>query len=338
MGPASARLRVRVVRLLALILFVCSASACDNASTSKRTAEQPTPTGGQPTIVSLTPSITQMLIDMGKREQIVGVSTEDKQLEGVPRCGSFNDPILARVMQLGPDLVLTESVRADAAQVPALLRQRAKQGVYQLGILPHSLSIADVQRGLADPERGLGKLVGDQPSAQRAERLMVERLQAVAGAVADAMRPRVLTLLHPQTLGTLGTGVVHAELLELAGAVNAAGQYDTGYLTLTRSQVLQTADPDVILIFEPNGRPITNNDPRLTALKDLAVPAVTNHRIVVIDHPQGLLLSTALPEVLMQIASAVHPDRTEAIRQAYDAAGTNASAQTDAQENAEGSR
>ena len=105
-----------------------------------------------------------------------------------------------------------------------------------------------------------------------------------------------------------------------AGGTNALASFDTGYLTLDRAQLQQTIRPDVILILEPGGSELADNDPRLRALDGLTVPAVMNRRFSVIQHPQAMLPSTALPEVLVEIATVRHPDRAAAIREAYDAA------------------
>jgi len=320
--PAAARRIGRRCTAALLLLLALTAAGCDpsadRSDTNGASADAEPPRAEAPTIVSLTPAVTQMLIDMGKRDQIIGISREDTAELDTAQVGSYNDPLLANLLKLGPDLVITETVDGELDRVPPRLRSYAADGVFRLAVLPHSLSIADVQRALTDPERGLGHVVGDPEAAARARRTMSRRMQRVREAVADAPRPRVLMLLQPTTLGAIGTGVTHAELLELAGAVNAAGAFEAGYVTLTRSQVQQTVRPDIVLILKPNSAPITGpDDPRLAALRGLDVPAVTQQRIVVIDHPQVLLASTALPGVLRQMAKAIHPDRTEAIDRAY---------------------
>lgn len=295
--------------------------ACDDAASNlPASADEPGFSHDNPTIVSLTPSITQMLIDMGKNERIVGLSTEDHQLKDVPRCGSFNDPIIAQVLELKPDIVLTETPSGGPGEVPQRLRSLAADGVFDLAVLPHMESIADIQRALTDEQAGLGRIVGDPDAAMAAWRQMAIRMELVEDAVESSPSPRVMMLIDPVTLGTIGTGVTHDELLKRANAVNAAESYNTGYLTLTRSQVQQSARPDVILIFESGGPPLKDNDPRLRALAGLGVPAVENERIVLIDHPHAMLPSTGLAGVLAEMAAAIHPDRAAAIERAYDMA------------------
>jgi ABC-type hemin transport system substrate-binding protein len=276
--------------------------------------------GGEPTIVSLTPAITRMLIDMGKQDQLVGVSKEDDASLGLPVCGSYNNPVIARIVELKPDLVLTESPLGEAGDVPPLLRSLADEGLFELKIIPHSRSIADVERALIDAEAGLGAAIGDAQAAERARKLMSLRIQLVGDVLKDAERPRVLMLINPSTLGAIGTGVTHDELLRLAGGTNAMSHINSGYLTLDRAQLQQTVRPDVVLILEPSGSELSDSDPRLRAFEGLAVPVNTTRRFSVIQHPQAMLPSTALPEVMLEMALVLHPDRAAAIREAYDTA------------------
>lgn len=273
-----------------------------------------------PTIVSLTPAITRMLIDMGKGGQIIGVAEHDDASMGLPVCGSYNKPVIARIVALKPDLVLTESPMGQLGDVPALLRRLSDEGVFELRVIPHSRSIADVRQALIDPGEGLGVAVGDLPAASRAEKLMQLRIELIHGVVKDAKPPRTLMLINPTTLGAIGTGVTHHELLQLAGGVNALAHVDTGYLTLDRAQLQQSVRPEVVLIFEPGGSELSDADVRLRAFEGLAIPVNTTRRFAVVDHPNAMLPSTALPEVMLEMALALHPAKAAAIREAYDTA------------------
>lgn len=313
--------RIRCV-ILALLLgvFLLGQAACEPVSNDASDNASPDAPADAPRLVSLTPAITQMLIDMGKRDRIVGVSKEDADELGLPVCGSFNNPVIAKIVELNPDVVLTESPMGRLSGVPPLLRSLADEGVFELRVIPHSQSIAAVERALTDAEVGLGAAVGDRDAAEKARRLMALRIELVRAALAGATPPKVLMLINPTTLGAIGTNVTHDELLGLAGGVNALAHLDTGYLTLDRASLQQNLRPEVVLILEPGGVALRKDDPRLRAMEGLAIPAVTKQRIVVIKHPQAMLPSTTLPEVLVEIAIALHPDRADRIREAYDAA------------------
>ncbi|MBX2852677.1 MAG: ABC transporter substrate-binding protein [Phycisphaeraceae bacterium] len=306
--------------VLLVCLLACSLMGCDAGRERSSDDTSATSGGDGPTIVSLTPAITRMLIDMGKQDQLVGVSMEDDASLGLPVCGSYNSPVTARIVELKPDLVLTESPLGEMGDVPPLLRSLSDEGLFELKIIPHSRSIADVQRALIDAEAGLGAAVGDPEAAEHAGKLMSLRIELVGAVLKDAQRPRVLMLINPTTLGAIGTGVTHDELLRLAGGTNALAHVKTGYLTLDRAQLQQTVRPDVVLMLEPGGSELADNDPRLRAFEGLSIPVNTSRRFAVIQHPQAMLPSTALPEVMLELALVLHPDKAAVIHEAYDTA------------------
>lgn len=307
------------------VLFVCLVSCgllgCDGNRdrSSDGLSAKPGESDG-PTIVSLTPAITRMLIDMGKRDQIIGVSQDDDASLDLPLCGSFNKPDIPRIVQLKPDLVLTESSMGSSGDVPGLLQKLADKELIELKVISHSQSIADVQRTLIDAEDGLGAAVGDPDAAERARELMALRIELVAAVLKDVDRPRVLMLINPRDLGAIGTGVTHDELLRLSGGTNALAHVKSGYLRLDRAKLQQTIRPDVVLILEPGGSELADGDPRLRPFDGLSIPVVTSRRFAVIQHPHALLPSTALPEVMLEIALVLHPDKAAEIREAYDTA------------------
>ncbi len=320
-GLASRRTAIAAPCTWLVLVFVLL-SSCGRSGQEKASADQANQGSAppSPTIVSLTPAITQMLIDMGKRDQIVGVSRDDDRALGLPVCGSYNDPVLARILELEPDLVITETPFGDYANAPGLLRTHAEQGIFKLAVIPHSRSIADVERALTDAEIGLGQVVGDRAAAERARNLMMTRLERIREAVEDAGRPRVLMLIEPASLGALGPGATHDELLRLAGGTNAVAEYKSAYIRLDRAQIQQAVRPDIVLIIEPDGQAIEASDPRLRALEGLVVPAVADQRFFVIGHPQALLPSTQIPAIAKQMAIAIHPAHADAIEAAYASA------------------
>lgn len=304
------------VFVLFCVLLLVSQPGCDGQFGSQPGNSPTQPSSGK-TIVSLTPALTQMLIDMGLEDRLVGVSTSDDKSLSLPRCGTYRDPLIDKILELEPAIVLTESAMADGSDVAPMLRSLAEQGVFELHALAHCRSVADVERALIDAEDGLGAALGEQEAAESARRLMSRRLELIKAVTGDADKPRVLVLIEPSTLGALGPGATHDEMIRLAGGVNAVSELNADYLNLTRSQVQETARPDVVLILEPNGSPITERDHRTRALDGLAVPAVMQRRIVVIDHPQAMLPSTSMPAVIKQMAKAIHPDKAQAIDKAY---------------------
>lgn len=84
-------------------------------------------------IVSLVPSLTELLFDLGVGERVVGVSRECSEpaaaLAGLPRVGRTREPDVAAVRALEPDLVLTVAEDTLVREVRRLVSAGA--AVYQ---------------------------------------------------------------------------------------------------------------------------------------------------------------------------------------------------------------
>jgi len=300
--------------LLVALLFL---TGCDQAGGGGGTAG----TNGEPaspTIVSLSPAATQMLIDMGKGNHLLAVSKDDSSVLGLPTCGTYNRPDIEQLLALAPDLVITQP---DGGEPSPKLQKLADAGVFKLAVLPHARSVADVSQSLIDADWGLGAVVADPQAASAAERKMRQQLDSVAAVVSDRDRPRVLLVLNPSTLGVIGPKTTHDEILQLAGGTNAAESFGSSYLQLSREQVQTIARPDVILLIQPNGQSVTESDAWLRSFEGLTVPAVTQRRFVVIRHPQASLPASSIPAVVAEIAAAIHPQDAQAIQRAYELAG-----------------
>ncbi|MEM9021355.1 MAG: ABC transporter substrate-binding protein [Planctomycetota bacterium] len=301
--------------LASLLVLIQSLAGCGESggSESERKSER-----ASPTVVSLSPAATQMLIDMGKRDHLIAVSRDDADGLGLPTCGTYNLPDYDRILALSPDIVITQPHKDGPAPK---LQRLADDGVFRLCVLPHARSVDDVSEALTHDEWGLGVVMGDAAAATAAERKMRQQLDAVAAVVSDRGRPRVLLLLNPGTLGVIGPNTTHDELLHLAGGVNAATPFESSYLQLSREQVQTIAKPDLVLLIQPNGQPLAQNDDWLEMFDGLTVPAVTNRRFVVITHPQASLPATSIPAVVTEMAAAIHPEDEASIRRAYELAG-----------------
>src|SRR5688572_6865080 len=70
--------------------------------------DKPRPKGQPKKIVSVAPSVTELIFALGAGERIAGVSRYDDYPEAVkalPKVGGFLDPNLEAIVALAPDLV-----------------------------------------------------------------------------------------------------------------------------------------------------------------------------------------------------------------------------------------
>ena len=195
-------------------------------------------------IVSLAPSLTEMLFFIGAGESVAGVTSYcDFPPEARTRqvVGDLVTPDIERILSLRPDLVLI-SVEGNA--------QRSFQRLEQLGMrmfVSNPRDLAGVYKSLAD----IAALTGH---ARRAAAL-IDSLRGEERRLrehAPARSPSVLMLLSLQPLMAAGRSTFIDEVITLAGGRNAAAALEGNYPTLNRETLLRM-DPDLILLPDDMG-------------------------------------------------------------------------------------
>jgi len=267
-------------------------------------------------VVTLAPALTQMLIDLGLEETIVGVSENDAIASpDVPVCGTFTQPNAEKLIELKPTYVLM-MVGKDG--VPEDLEQLGAANDFYVVSYPYPTSVNDVEnivfdigaaagQPTANAVPSLGSVFGMARQAARLRLEMATRLAGIQSIITEsgAKRPRVLMVINTKPIMASGEGTVLNELLYFAGGVNAAESDNKTEDSSTTAPVytkegLAELRPEVILFLEPGGSEIEHSgDVRLLEFKDLEeVPAIENKRTYVID----------LPQIAAAMAKVIHPN------------------------------
>lgn len=172
-------------------------------------------------IVSLVPSLTELLFALGAGARVAGVSDyclfPEAELAALPRVGGQKDPDLGRLLSLSPDLVLCakeENLRRD---VEALGRA---------GVPVYVTDVRTVEDALLLP-RQLGPLCGAEEGA--VEAVAAAMAAGIAKARAEGRRRggagprrRVLVPVWREPWIVAGSDTYINEVLSLCGAANAA--------------------------------------------------------------------------------------------------------------------
>ncbi len=170
-------------------------------------------------VVSLVPSLTESLFDLGAGEAVAGVTDwcTPALPPGVerPRVGGVRDPRVADIVALGADLVVASREENRREDVEAL----QDRGVDVLVLDPRSLS------GAADAVRSLGRAVGRARAAER-HAAGIEQARAAASRARAGREP--VPVLYPiwrEPWITAGPGSYAADVIAAAGGalVGAAG-------------------------------------------------------------------------------------------------------------------
>ncbi len=232
---------------VALALAFLGAAACG------RGGEAEARTGPPRRVVSLAPSCTETLIELGLSDRLVGISDYCPDLPAgarAVRVGGLVNLNVEAILKLRPDLVLT--VQNDEDRSLATLR---RQGVAVWARDPQSLeevfeSIAALAELFQAAERGTS-LVADLRA--RVERVRADDIAARADGPAGA--PRVYVEVDHPPCWTIGRrSFVHDALLA-AGGVNVFGDVERGYVQVSQEELAARA-PDWVLVLHPIEAPL----------------------------------------------------------------------------------
>lgn len=208
----------------------------------------PAPATGLPeTIVLFAPSMTEAACVLGYSDRIIAITDYDRWPEEIldrPRIGGALDPDLERLAVLGPELLVLQGENEQ-------LRRFAERAGLRIADVKMDDDLESILQGMLR----LDDLLGG-PESQRGERVVARlrtRLDSIAGAQRDGVRPDVLLVLSrtPHVLGGIfsaGSGTYLDELLGIAGARNWAAARGPGYFEVPLDAI--AADPpDLVLEY-----------------------------------------------------------------------------------------
>lgn len=257
-------------------------------------------------IVSFSPALTQMLIDLGLAGHIVGVGAYDPVApEAAQVVGHLYHVDYEKLLSLRPTHVFYQRTKQP---LPQRLADLAAGHDWQL----HGYaieSIADVLHALG----GIAEVPGVN-RAERARQLAAEiehDLQHLAKLTADHPRPRTLLIVGTNPITGVGPGTFLNEILEAAGGRNVLHDAAALYPVLDRERLLSLNPQVVVLIAPQPGRAAASGGGRERTIEEakarLNLPQSLDARVVVIDDPTALLPSTTLTRIARQLAAQLHP-------------------------------
>jgi cobalamin transport system substrate-binding protein len=189
-------------------------------------------------IVSLAPSITEMLFAMEAEDQIVGVTDFcDFPPEALkkPKVG-YSNPNLESLVALQPDLVVAPN---------HFLKSDIIVKLEQLKIPVFVLMDKNVE-GIFIHIQTLGRIVGRSTKADAVAMRLRDEVAVIKQRVQGLSPVRTLYVLNSLPLITVGPGSFIDQLIGMAGGTNVAAESASPYPRLSMEAVLQK-DPEVLV-------------------------------------------------------------------------------------------
>lgn len=210
-------------------------------------------------VVSLAPSLTDMVLELDAADRLVGVldgGPRPPGLEGVPSVGRYGQVNLEQVLALRPDLLLVWPGAVPEAQLTRL----RSFGIPVYLADPHRLD--DVARQL----RELGEQLGSAERGRKLSQYFAEHLQSLRTQYHREQPLRVFYQVWNRPLYTLGGNQVISDALAVCGGRNVFADLSLPAPQVSQESVL-ARDPDVILAGSHAELQLWTQMPQLTATR-----------------------------------------------------------------------
>lgn len=220
-------------------------------------------------IVSLAPSVTNMIYLMEAQEKLVGCT--NYCLEGVKDKKS----IVASAIEVNVEKVLL--LKPDVVFATSLTKPSVKDAIKNLGIKVLAFKSATSYDEICEQFILIGKFAGKEPLARKIVESQKKRLDSLESLIPKGKRPKIFFEIGAKPLFTAVPNTFMNDFITKAGGVNIATDITTG--TITRENVL-LKNPDAIVIVTMG---IVGIEEKATWEKYTTLSATKNGKIFTVD-------------------------------------------------------
>jgi len=250
-------------------------------------------------IISLAPSVTEILYYLGLGDRVVGVtrfSNYPRQAAQKPKVGSYAHLNVERILELAPDLVIGTKDGNDP-NVVGLIEQ-AGIPVY----IVNPRHVEDVAQTL----RSLATVCGISKRGTELAQLLSRRINRIREMVAGMPKPLVFLQINLKPIISVGRDSIHNDVIRLAGGINMMQNARNTYPTVSLEEVVERR-PDVIIIscMERAGK---FEKAKEAWMQWDSIPAVRNHRVYLVDSD---IIDRPSPRIIKGVetfARLLHPE------------------------------
>jgi iron complex transport system substrate-binding protein len=193
-------------------------------------------------IISLAPSITEILYCLNLDDEIVGVTTfcnyPAKALKK-EKIGTFSTPDVEKILSLKPDIIFATSLE----------QKFIVKKLKQLNLNIHISAPSNIQ-ALFESITEIGKLTNREKQAKKLIHQMKAKIKKVnkkVGQIPVQKRQKVFIEIWHDPLMTVGKDSFINELIDIAGGVNIAKDIARNYSYFSAEQVIKR-NPDCIIL------------------------------------------------------------------------------------------
>ncbi|MFP4052816.1 MAG: ABC transporter substrate-binding protein [Phycisphaerae bacterium] len=272
-----------------VFFWVCLAMCLPGCS-----REKPLPHAPRPRVVSHSPALTHILLQMGLHEHVVGVTAYCPELPGEKRpvVGDLTGVNTEAILAADPDIVLIQQKPEDFT-----LLRRVQPGVTVAHFrLDRLEDIPEAAFRIAD-------LLGKPDVGIKAMTAFGMDLVLVEGLVAHLPKPRMLAVMGTEHPSVHGAGSFMVDLIEKAGGTNAAKAIPGSkpWRNTTLEQIVN-AKPEVLLVQVSDAEAA-----RKYWMQWEDIPAVRNDRVHILTDDAWMRPTLKMPTLAKKLAKMIHP-------------------------------
>ena len=243
-------------------------------------------------IISLAPSVTEILYALGAADRIAGVTSYcdyPPEARQKPIVGDTLKPSVERIIALNADLVIIST----ASQIESIFQKLVEIGIPVYVSNPRNIE------GVIDSINRIGELIDARDQANELIQQLRTRIAHVQSRVSGLSRPAVFVILGTEPLITVGAGSFVTDLITRAGGRSISAE-DPGDYPQYSIETVVARQPEVILL--QSGEEKLTNRLRQT-------PAGLSNRVYHIDDDLLLRPGPRIVDGLEQVAAKLHQER-----------------------------
>jgi len=250
-------------------------------------------------IISLAPSITEILFALGLNKEIAGVTDFCDYPEAAskkPRIGGFINPGIEKIVSTRPDLII------------GIRDGNRMETIHRLSDLGLPVYIVDPKGfdGVITSLQKIGEIVGRQEDSRKIIAEMMTRKQKIISLTRSLPRPKVFFQIGYFPMITVGKGALANELIRLAGGRSISEDESVEYPPFNFEIVVQKAPEIIILSSMESKRDYSSFIEMWQKWK--SIPAVRMNAIHVVDSSIVDRPTPRIVEGLDALVRIIHPE------------------------------
>lgn len=250
-------------------------------------------------IISLAPSITEILFALGLNEEIAAVTNFCDYPEAVlkkPRIGGFINPSIEKIVSLKPDLIIATR---DGNRWETIHRL-SDLGFTVYLIRPKSFS------GVMKAIHHIGVMVGREEESRKIIVNMISKKEEIATRTKSLPKPKVFFQIGYAPIMTVGRETLADDLIRLAGGNSISRDESVSY-PLYSVETIISKGPEIIIMSS-----MESKRDYLNLVKKwqnwTSIPAVKKNAIYVVDSNLVDRPTPRIVEGLEALAKMIHPE------------------------------